>query len=64
MSDEIAKSIDRLADSITPFRSAPGHDKSGGYVASLTEAVMGVTAGLCEIAEAIHRLADVMEKRN
>jgi hypothetical protein len=46
-----------VADSITPSDAAPGHDATGGTVASLTEAVMGVTAGLYAIASAIGELA-------
>lgn len=35
-------------------------DEAGGYVNSLTDAVMGVTAGLMAISRAIERLADVI----
>lgn len=35
-----------------------GQDATGGSVASLTEAVMGITAGLVQIADAINNLAD------
>ena len=40
--------------------AAPGRDAAGGSVESLTEAVMGVTAGLVQIADAIGRLADAV----
>ena len=36
---------------------AGGPDAAGGHVTSLTEAVMGMTAGLIRIAEAIDDLA-------
>ncbi len=35
---------------------------AGGTVGSLTEAVMGVTAGLVAIATAIHDLADAVRE--
>ncbi len=52
--------IAQLGQAITPSLSAvPGSaptDASGNHVASLTEAVMGITAGLYRIAEAIENL--------
>jgi len=53
----IADAIQKLATAIKP-NAAPGHDEMGGTVDSLTEAVMGVTAGLNAIAEAIDGLAE------
>ena len=53
-----------VADAITPLRSLPGKDSTGGYVSSLTEAVMGMTAGLTEIANAIADLAEAVRERN
>lgn len=41
-----------------------GYDEAGGTVTSLTEAAMGITAGLCKIAEAIDRLASAVEDSN
>lgn len=40
-----------------PLGVPPGRDAAGVGVGSLTEAVMGVTAGLVQIAEAINNLA-------
>lgn len=37
-------------------------DETGGHVESLTEAVVGVTYGLMNIARALDRLADAAEK--
>jgi hypothetical protein len=51
-----------LANAITPANASPGHDEFGNHVASLTEAVMGITSGLHKIAEAIEHLADTNEK--
>jgi len=42
---------------------SPGHDAAGGTVDSLTEAVMGTTAGLVQIAEAINNLAEAVRER-
>ncbi|MFZ1538868.1 MAG: hypothetical protein WAT23_15985 [Chromatiaceae bacterium] len=43
----------KIARAITPKDSMAGEDATGGRVISLTEAVMGVTAGLVRIANAI-----------
>jgi hypothetical protein len=62
--DKIVESVNYLARSIgdaITAHGAPGHDEAGGTVASLTEAVMGVTAGLCKIASAIEHLAEAVE---
>lgn len=58
---EAVESAGRMvANAITPRAAAPGHDEPGGTVESLTEAVMGVTAGLCRIAAALHDLAEAI----
>ena len=51
---EVARSITACA--------AEGTDATGGKVMSLTESVMGVTAGLCRIADAIGDLAEAIKK--
>jgi hypothetical protein len=56
-----ARSARAVALAITPA-AAPGHDESGGTVISLTEAVMGITAGLHRIAEAVGDLADAVRE--
>lgn len=59
---ELAKSAKKIAVAVTPFdTTCGGDDAAGGHVCSLTESVMGVTAGLCKIADAIERLADSVE---
>ncbi len=50
---ELADAIRAAAEAITPSGAAPGRDESGGYVSSLTEAVMSVSSGLHAIADAI-----------
>ena len=53
--NHLADGIYRLAAAITP--NIPGsNDACGSHVASLTEAVMGVTSGLMAIASAIEDL--------
>jgi hypothetical protein len=59
---ELARSLHRIARAITPDDAMPGHDATGRTVASLTEAVMGITAGLSHVAEAIGRVADTLER--
>ena len=59
---EVANSIDRLSNTIVPRGVLPGNDKTGGKVEILTESVMGVTAGLCRIADAINNLAEAVRE--
>lgn len=56
----LEQSVERLANAITPFGAMRGTDAAGGSVGSLTEAVIGITAGLFRIAEAIDGLADAV----
>ena len=50
----------KIAHAITPCDACAGEDANGGSVSSLTEAVMGVTAGLCRVADAISELAEAV----
>jgi hypothetical protein len=59
LTDALASAGRNIAGAITAA-GAPGTDASGGTILSLTEAVMGVTAGLCEVAASINRLADAV----
>jgi hypothetical protein len=54
--DTIVGAADKIADAITA-PVAPGTDASGGTVTCLTEAVMGVSAALNRIADAIDGLS-------
>jgi hypothetical protein len=56
----LAKNTHTVALAITPNASL-GRDEAGGEVHSLTEAVMGITSGLYEIAIAINNLAQAVE---
>ena len=49
--------LEKIAEAITP-PAMPAPDAAGGLVTSLTEAVMGITAGLMEVAAAVDRLAE------
>lgn len=60
---QAGKSMNRIAEAIMPYVSAGGTDAAGAPVACLTEAVMGMTAGLCSIAEAISDLASAVRDR-
>ena len=40
--------------------AAPGHDETGGSISSLTEAVMGITASLCKVADGLHDIAEAI----
>jgi len=62
--DDLAYSAKQIAAAITPQDVAPGNDATGGTVASLTEAVMGVTGGLVQIANAIQFLAETINEKS
>lgn len=51
-----------IADSIKPLDACQGTDATGGTITSLTEATMGMTAGLCQIADSINNLADAVRE--
>lgn len=57
--NHLSYSTRRIADAITPNITG-GKDETGGHVESLTEAVMGMTRGLCQIASSIELLAEVI----
>lgn len=57
----IARGLESVANAITPSSALPGEDKTGGNVNSLTESVMGVTAGAVKICNAIDRLGNAIE---
>lgn len=57
----LATSARRIASAISAD-AAPGHDATGGVVASLTEAVMGITAGLMAVAESNEAIADAIRE--
>ena len=61
--EAIAESLTKVAHAITPLDTMRGTDANGGSVGSLTEAIMGVTAGLVRIADAIEYLAEVHSSR-
>ena len=52
-----------IENAITPriAQSQPGEDASGGYVASVAEAVMGVTKGLCRIADTLKEISESLD---
>ena len=60
----LADGFVKLTRAITPLSALAGTDAAGGRVESLTEAVMGVTAGLVRIAEAISDLAASVRERD
>ena len=60
LADAIISGLGMLADAITPRNAAGQADSSGGFVESLTEAVMGLTSAAGEIAGEIHELVDAV----
>lgn len=57
---DLSRSANRISQAITPQNASPGQDAAGNHVASLTEAVMGMTDGLVKIANAIESLANAV----
>jgi hypothetical protein len=61
--NEIAVAVRKLAVAVTADAAA-GKDAFGGHVASLTEAVMGITTGLARIAGALESVAQAIADRD
>lgn len=61
---ELSGSVEKIARAIVPDNALPGHDAAGGTICSLTESVMGVTAGLYAIASAISDLAEAIRDQS
>ena len=59
--EEGVRNIGRIANAVTPTSAAAGQDATGGHVASLTEAVMGNTAGLIAISDGFALVADAID---
>jgi hypothetical protein len=60
--NQLANATRYVANAITP-PVAGSSDATGGHVESLTEAVMGMTKGLCMIAASIDSLAEAIKDR-
>lgn len=60
---EVERGFRTLANAIMPLDVAGGNDATGGRVESLTEAVMGMTSALVEIARSITDLAEAVRER-
>lgn len=58
--DKVVEAIKGLSNAITPSDACGNEDASGVLVDSLTEAVMGMTAGLIRIADSISELASAV----
>lgn len=61
--EEIAGGLRSVAHAIMPIDASRGDDANGGYVSSLTESVMGVSAGLSRIASALESIAEAIRER-
>lgn len=60
---ELACAMQHVANAILPNNAMSGEDETGGTIRSLTEAVLGVTAGLVWISRAIDGLAEAVRER-
>ena len=64
MLGNLADNSSAVANAITPLGAGAGQDASGGIILSLTEAVMGITSGLHEIAGALNGIAEAIGYHN
>ena len=60
--EQTNRALHAVANAITPIDAGVTQDESGGFVASMTEATMGMTAGLFAIARALDNLADAVRE--
>lgn len=58
---ELARQIHRVAHAIFPQDAAPSTDRHGGYIASLTEAVMSCSRSFSDIASALDGVASALD---
>ena len=63
MIQSMAQAQKKVANAITGSDLGIGHDANGGAVGCLTEAVMGVTGGLCQIAAAIRAHTEFLREQ-
>jgi hypothetical protein len=61
--EQLGVMINRIARAIYPMGAVDGKDAAGGCVSSLTEAAMGITAGLCNVADGLHDIAEAIRER-
>jgi hypothetical protein len=59
---DIVEGINKIASAITPRNAVGSKDAAGGFVSSLTEALMGHTAGLCQVAESLESIASAISE--
>jgi len=62
--DDVTGAIRAIAAAVYPPGALPGHDATGGTIASLTEAVMGINAGLIQVANSLESIATAIRERN
>jgi hypothetical protein len=63
--EDLTEAMDRIGNRVgraIAADAAPGTDACGGRVDSLTEAAMGITAGLVKVSMAIESLADAVRE--
>lgn len=65
LGEQLNSGLKSIANAITPWSGTIAvTDAAGVTVASLTEALMGVTAGLVSISASISDLAEAVRERN
>jgi hypothetical protein len=60
---QLTGAANMIADAILPLNSTGITDDAGVFVNSLTEAVMGVTAGLIRVASALEDIAAAIDRK-
>jgi hypothetical protein len=63
LSEAIYDGCAKIANAVTPLGASPARDEDGGYVASLTEAIMSIGSALRHIALAIGDLAEAIREK-
>ena len=58
--NEIEEAIFDLANAVKPHGTTASQDATGGYVGSMTEATMGISAGLMAVAGEIHEVSEAL----
>lgn len=61
MNNEINHALRQIANAITPLDTSGSSDAVGGFVTSLTEASMGHTKALVQVADSLNNIAQSID---
>lgn len=60
--ETLYQGLRNIANSVTPMNASGSIDAAGGFVTSLTEAVMGNTKAMVRVAEALEHIAEAIRE--